>query len=133
LRSELAKLEQAERSKGQSTLVPAGNVPSAGLEYVRKLREVKYQETLFELLARQFELAKAEEARDSGQIQAIDKAVPPDQRSKPKRRIIVVMTMFVVAMFGCILVVCLEMFRRSATAPSVAEQISRIRRHLSVR
>lgn len=76
LRSELAKLEQnaaAEEKMG---------------DYVGKYREFKYQETLFELFARQFELAKVDEGREGGLIQVVDPAIQPDRRSKPKRLII---------------------------------------------
>ncbi len=54
--------------------VPIENVPTAGLEYVRKLRDVKYRETLFELLAKQYEAAKIDEARDALIVQQLDKA-----------------------------------------------------------
>ena len=60
-------------------------MPQAGLEYVRKLRDVKYYETIFEILARQFEAAKLDEARQGAMIQVVDVAVPPDRRSFPKR------------------------------------------------
>ena len=71
LRSELARAGQA----GQST--------SGG--YIGAYREFKYQETLFDLIARQYELARVDESRDGGQLQVIDVAQPPERKSKPKR------------------------------------------------
>jgi uncharacterized protein involved in exopolysaccharide biosynthesis len=70
-------------------MVPKGRVPEAGLEYVRKLRDVKYNETVFDILARQFELAKLDEAKQGALIQVVDPAIPPDRRSFPKRGLIV--------------------------------------------
>jgi len=69
--------------------VPIENVPTAGLEYVRKYRDVKYHEALFGLLAKQFEAAKIDEARDSLVVQQLDKAVPPERKSGPLRSVIV--------------------------------------------
>jgi tyrosine-protein kinase Etk/Wzc len=70
--------------------VPKGQVPEAGLEYVRKLRDVKYYETIFDILARQFEIAKLDEAKQGAVVQVVDSAVPPDKRSFPKRGLIVI-------------------------------------------
>lgn len=71
LRGELTRAGQAEQST------------SGG--YVGAYREFKYQETLFDLIARQYELARIDESRDGGQLQIIDKAVAPERKSKPRR------------------------------------------------
>lgn len=54
-------------------------------DYVGKYREFKYQESLLELLMRQYDMAKVDEARDAPLIQVIDVATPPEKRSKPRR------------------------------------------------
>ncbi len=74
LRSQLSKLEQAGDAVG-------------GPDYVGKYREFKYQETLFELFARQYELARVDESREGALIQVVDVAAPPEKKSKPKRAI----------------------------------------------
>jgi uncharacterized protein involved in exopolysaccharide biosynthesis len=70
----------------------SGRVPEMGMEYLRKLRQLKYNETLYELLSKQYELAKLEEARDAVVIQVIDRAVPPERKSRPQRALIVLLT-----------------------------------------
>lgn len=86
LRRQLAKLEDdRERLAPGDTQVPASRVPGAGLEYARKLREVKYHETLVDLLSRQYEAARIDEAKSAPIIQVIDRAVPPDKKSAPHR------------------------------------------------
>ena len=90
LRSELRKLEQAQTSGSDSLLLPTGAVPEAGLEYLRRLRDVKYQETVLELLARQFEAAKIDESNDAAIVQVVDRAIEPDKKSKPYRGLITV-------------------------------------------
>lgn len=73
LRSELTKLEARHDD---------GDGKDAG--YVGRVREFKYQETLFEMYARQFELARADESREGGLIQVVDVAMPPDKKDWPK-------------------------------------------------
>jgi uncharacterized protein involved in exopolysaccharide biosynthesis len=90
MRAQLAKLGGSEAGASTSLIVTKGQVPEAGLEYVRKLRDVKYYETIFDILARQFEVAKLDEAKQGALIQIVDPAVPPDKRSFPKRGLIVI-------------------------------------------
>ncbi|MBB4842402.1 uncharacterized protein involved in exopolysaccharide biosynthesis [Paucibacter oligotrophus] len=59
--------------------------PSVSNEYIERYRDFKYQETLFELYARQLELARMDEARDGPLIQVIDAATPPELKSRPQR------------------------------------------------
>ncbi|MBV9268651.1 MAG: lipopolysaccharide biosynthesis protein [Acidobacteriaceae bacterium] len=88
LRGDLAKLERGQHTPG-SPEVPAGQLPEAGLEFVRKYRDVKYHETLFELLAKQYEAARLDEAKSGSIIQVIDRPVPPERKSWPPRKLIV--------------------------------------------
>lgn len=104
LRDQLNRLEggqgQGKRLFGD---VPLENVPTAGLEYVRKYRDVKYREALFELLAKQYEAAKIDEARDSLIVQMLDKAAPPERKSSPHRAIIVA-TVTILALLAAVLI-----------------------------
>jgi tyrosine-protein kinase Etk/Wzc len=93
MRAQLALLEKQSGGPGNvagNVEVPAGNVPEAGLQYVRKLRDVKYAETIFELLAKQYEAARLDEAKTAAVIQVLDPAIEPDRKSSPQRTLIVV-------------------------------------------
>jgi len=83
LQAQLTKLSGGE-GDSDTSLVPNGKVPEAGIEYVRKLRDVKYYETIFDILARQFEMAKLDEAKQGALIQVVDTAIPPDRASFPR-------------------------------------------------
>jgi len=107
MRAQLAKLGGSEDSVSAGLIVPKGKVPEAGLEYVRRLRDVKYYETIFEILARQFELAKLDEAKEGALVQVVDPAIPPDRRSSPKRSLITIGA----AAFGLILGVLLTLLQ----------------------
>jgi tyrosine-protein kinase Etk/Wzc len=107
LRGELAKMEQNAGAGKGDVMVPFGKAPEVGLEYVRKFRDVKYFETLFEVLAKQYEIAKIDEAKDATLIQVLDTAPAPERRSWPRRSLIVLVTMlmaFLVAIFAAHLV-----------------------------
>jgi uncharacterized protein involved in exopolysaccharide biosynthesis len=92
---QLAGLRSQEQKMGANSegatnaLIPKGNAQEAGIEYIRKLRDVKYFETIFELLARQYEIAKVDEARQGAVVQIVDRAIVPDRRSSPQRTLIV--------------------------------------------
>ena len=89
LRGELGALTG---NGGVSESIPAiGNVPGVGLEYSRKLRELKTQEAIFEQLTKQYEVVKINEAKDSSSLQILDEAVVPVNKSKPRRSIIVIL------------------------------------------
>lgn len=64
------------------------SAPGADQDYVGALREFKYQEVLSEIYARQFEAARVDEAREGTLIQVVDRATPPERRSKPQRLLI---------------------------------------------
>jgi uncharacterized protein involved in exopolysaccharide biosynthesis len=89
LQNQLKELGGSQADPDSDLIVPRGKIPEAGMEYVRKLRDVKYNELIFELLAKQFEAAKLDEAHEGSMIQVVDPAVVPDRKSFPKLSIIV--------------------------------------------
>lgn len=91
LRSELGNLESGEHVAGTPE-VPVGKLPQAGLEYLRKYRDVKYHESLYEALAKQYEAARLDEAKAAPLVQVIDSAVVPERKSWPPRLLIVLIS-----------------------------------------
>src|SRR6266481_3131311 len=90
LRSQLYRLAGSQQDAGSDINLSKGRVTQSGMEYFRRYRDLKYQETVFELLAKQFEIAKLDEAREGSIIQVVDAAVPPDKKSSPHRLLIVI-------------------------------------------
>jgi tyrosine-protein kinase Etk/Wzc len=86
--NELANLKAQLAKQEKDT--PASRNMSAQGDYVSKYREFKYNETLFELFAKQFEIAKVDEAREGAVIQILDTAQPPERKSKPKKGMIAI-------------------------------------------
>jgi uncharacterized protein involved in exopolysaccharide biosynthesis len=130
LRTELAKLGGSE-TVDSGLMLPKGQVPTAGLEYVRKLRDVKYNETIFEILARQFEIAKLDEAKQGALVQVVDAAIVPDRRSFPKRALIVIGATALGFLTGLIIAVIQESLRRAKSTPEVALKMDVLRNSLS--
>jgi tyrosine-protein kinase Etk/Wzc len=87
LRNQLAQLQS--RSDRSGFEMSAGQLPETSLEYLRRMRDLKYHETLFELLSRQYEAARIDEAKQAPVIQVIDRAVVPDKKSWPPRAMLV--------------------------------------------
>ena len=90
LQSQLQQIAGSQKDSGSDIVLSKGRVTEAGMEYLRKLRELKYQETVFELLAKELEIAKLDEAREGEIVQVVDPAVVPDQKSSPHRTLIVI-------------------------------------------
>ena len=130
LQSEVARMGAASGRSSGDFLMPKGSVPAAGLDYVRKLRDVKYNETIFELLAKQFEIAKIDEARQGSVVQLVDKAIPPDKKSSPQRLLIVACSTiagFVLAIFWVLFSEALRLARKD---PRQREQLNALARSL---
>jgi len=128
LRAQLAKLEA--NSAGRDIKVPTGKLPETGLEFLRKTRDFKYQETLYELLSKQFEIAKIDEAKEAALIQVVDKALVPEQKSKPKRSLIVILATLMALFLGVLLAFVKEASERASQDPASAERMNLLRRYL---
>ena len=126
LQSQLAKLGGSEQSP-TSLIVPKGKVPEAGLEYVRRLRDVKYYETVFDILARQYEIAKLDEAKEGAIIQVVDPAIPPDRKSFPPRALIIVCAAVFGLLLGMLLVYSQAGYERMTTDPEANAKLARLK------
>jgi tyrosine-protein kinase Etk/Wzc len=118
LQGQLARL-QGGNSKESTMLIPTSKVPELQLEYVRKEREVKYHEALFDMLSRQYEAARLDEAREAPVLQVLDEANYPDVKSAPKRSYYMLGGLSFGFLAGCIRVLVhdrVHALRRSYTA-----------------
>jgi uncharacterized protein involved in exopolysaccharide biosynthesis len=65
-------------------------LPLLGVTYADMYRRTKVQESVFEVLTREYELAKVEEAKEIPSVKVLDPADIPEKKSFPPRLIIVV-------------------------------------------
>jgi len=114
LRKQLERLggTQASTANGNSTSTePAGDpsaakaggslpyptirsLPLLGAKYADFYRRAKIQETVFELLTGQYELAKVQEAKETPSVKVLDPARIPEKKSFPPRLVIMVLGTF---------------------------------------
>lgn len=93
LQEHLQRVAGSDRDLGTDINLSKGRVTESGMEYLRRYRDLKYQETVFELIAKELEVAKLDEAREGSAIQVVDAAIAPDRRSSPHRLLIVIGTL----------------------------------------
>ena len=123
MRAQMARAEKEE---------PAAN--SGDSDYIARFRDFKYHETLFELFAKQYEMARIDESREGAVIQVLDAAQPPERKSKPKRAQMAMMTTLATG-FALLLFVFIHHALRSAasnveSATKLARLLASVRRSL---
>ncbi|MFZ5516341.1 MAG: GumC family protein [Candidatus Zhuqueibacterota bacterium] len=137
IRKEIEELEKQYRNlqfgdddsttSEREIYIPIADVPAVGLELAELVREEKVQETVWELLNQQYYQAKLQEARDTPTIQVLDEAVPPEQRTKPKRKILVLVGSFlalILSIFGAFVVEFVHNLKQDDSAQGKAIGIS---------
>jgi capsular polysaccharide biosynthesis protein len=119
LRAQLNKAESSSKMRD-------GNA-----DYVGRYREFKYQETLFELFSKQYELAKVDEAREGAVIQVLDAAQVPERKSKPKKALIAILATLCSGFALLLFVFIRQGLRNAKRSPETAAKLARIKRSLS--
>lgn len=101
LKAQFARLAGKDTNPSSDIIPHKGSLPAVQMEYIRRLRDLRYSETVVEILAKQFEMAKLDEAREGAIIQVAEVATPPDKRSFPKRTIIIILAALLAAFAAC--------------------------------
>jgi uncharacterized protein involved in exopolysaccharide biosynthesis len=127
LRRELGRIEGSSPGAAVGKGDTSG---TAGLDNLGRLRNVKYYEFLYELLAKQYELARIDEAKDATVIQVMDRAIEPDLKSKPKRTQIVLLSAFLALVVSIIWAFVREATMRAKIDPERASRLDALRRYL---
>jgi uncharacterized protein involved in exopolysaccharide biosynthesis len=136
LRTELTGLrEQLQQlQKGTSgQMLTQHEFPAAGLEYIRKERDVQYHQTLYDLLARQLEAARIDEAKASPQVQVLDPPLLPRVRSWPKPFLFMLIGVVVGTMLGCIRVGVIYIYDYAETDPRLRDRYLQVKRAMHLR
>lgn len=115
LRSQMAHADQGDTA------------PTGQSDYVARFREFKYQEALFTLYMKQFEIARVDESREGAVIQVVDAAEKPDRKSKPKRGLVATLTALTTGFALLLFVFVRQSLRNSAQTPETAEKMQRLR------
>ncbi len=127
LREQLRKAENDSGGASDSYFVSAGRIPQAGLEYLRRLRDLRYHEALFETLSKQYELARIEEAKAPPIIQVVDRAIVLDKRSWPPRTLLVLLALLTSGILLAMGVLLKEKWAGMVSEPENAVYLSALR------
>ena len=119
LRAQLARQDMQEAS---ASAAGAGQG-----DYVSRYRDFKYHETLFELFARQYEIARVDEAREGAVIQVLDVAKPPERKSKPKKALIAVIATLAAGFALLLFVFVRQALRNAGGDQETAGKLAQIR------
>ena len=92
------------------------SISKESLQYIEKFRDVKYNQAIFEMLYKQYEVARIDEAKDYPMIQVLDKAIPPEMKSQPKRTKMVILSTFGALFLSILYAFLKEMLDRSSSS-----------------
>ena len=116
-----AQLSRAEKAD------PAVGLNGSDSDYIAKLRDFKYFETLFELFSKQYEVARIDESREGAVIQVLDAAQPPDYKSKPKKAQTAMMTTLATGFALLLFIFIRQALRNARQVPETSEKLNRLR------
>jgi uncharacterized protein involved in exopolysaccharide biosynthesis len=111
LRSQIARLEEQERTLEVGGTTPVGAAPSAGeipernLDLARAQRQVRYHDTIVNSLATQYESARLSEDLSQSAFQIIDRAVAPEHKDWPPRKPFILISLVFAVICGVSLIV----------------------------
>jgi tyrosine-protein kinase Etk/Wzc len=129
LREQLKKAESGSgATDDDSYFVSASRIPRDGLEYLRRMRDLRYHEALFEMLSRQYEAARIDEAKAPPLIQVLDKAIVLDKRSWPPRRLLVMLATLTSGILLSAAVLLKGRLAQIAAEPANAPHLDALRR-----
>src|SRR5271165_2267897 len=131
LRGQLAKLEHNSAAVGNGNIgIPAGQFPQAELEYLRRARELKYHEALYDFLGKQLEAARIDEGQNAILVQVVDNAIEPERKSGPRRLLLVLVSAGIAFVFACLGVLIMEAVRRKQQDPNQRARMGLLRHSL---
>jgi uncharacterized protein involved in exopolysaccharide biosynthesis len=116
LQSQLRKMGDAGGKAGlgdkeTSQLYPSiRELPILGVTYSDLSRQANMEESIYETLTRQYELAKVEEVKEIPLIKVLDEPQVPERKSSPYRAMIVLIGVLISALAGIVWITAIELW-----------------------
>ena len=126
IKSEIANLEQRNRTSNAQEL-GLGDVPGAGMDYLRAEHEVRYRQALFDLLIKQYDAARLDEGKEALIIQVAESAIEPDRKSSPQRTLIVLLSAASGFFIGCVVALILWWNQCAQSDRKLADQLRELK------
>jgi uncharacterized protein involved in exopolysaccharide biosynthesis len=103
------KVDGADQKSDQ--LYPSiRELPILGVTYSDLSRQLAMQEGIYEILTKQYELAKVQEAKEIPTIKVLDEPQVPERKSSPHRSLIVLVGVLVSAFAGIMWIVACKLW-----------------------
>jgi tyrosine-protein kinase Etk/Wzc len=118
MQSQMARAEKED---------PVAGADSGNSDYIAKFRDFKYHETLFELFAKQYEMARIDESREGAVIQVVDAAEPPERKNKPKKTQIAAIATLASTFVLLLFVFARQALRSATQTPETEKKLQRLR------
>jgi tyrosine-protein kinase Etk/Wzc len=131
LKANLTKLEGSANASGADVKVPVSQLSDTGFAYIHQMRDLKYKQSLLELYSKQFEMAKMDEAKESPLVQVVDKAMPPEERSAPKRAQTMLIVAILALLVGILLAFMMNAIDAAKQNPETAKRLELLRLYLT--
>jgi uncharacterized protein involved in exopolysaccharide biosynthesis len=130
MRVQLAKALHSQNVQEGDPELPTSKVPEAGVAYIRAYRDLRYYEAIYEIISKQYEAAKLDEAKSASFAQVVDRAVVPERKSFPHRLLMTIGAFFAGILLGCALVIVQEAYRRFISNPANREQVNLLKSYV---
>ena len=118
-----AQLAMVAGLRSSLTRLESNAQPGADdVDYLRSFRDFKYQEVLFDVLSRQYEMARVDEAKDGVLIQVVDVAQPPERKVSPRRGVVGIVATVMTGLLLALAFIGAELWRATGGNPLVAEE-----------
>jgi tyrosine-protein kinase Etk/Wzc len=130
LRAQVAGLEKGQGGSPVGDIA-LEKIPEKALKYIDKLREVTYRSSLLQLMLKQYEIARIDEAKEAALIQVLDKGLPPEKKSWPKRSLIVLLVACAAFLLACIWAHVSEAMERAKADPQYLERLQLLKFYFS--
>jgi tyrosine-protein kinase Etk/Wzc len=127
LQSQLEQIAGSQKDTGSDIVLSKGRITGSGLEYLRRYRDLKYNETVYELLTKELEIAKLDEAREGEIVQVVDTAVIPDKKASPHRTLIVIGATILAFLVAVSYVIVRRGLERTFSVPENRERLDAIK------
>lgn len=108
LENQLDKIEKGTGIDSSSFMIPFSKVPDLGMQYAFLTKDLEVYKAIYTLLYQQVEQARIQEKKDTPTLRILDYPNLPDKKSKPQRRLIVLLAAMLSALVSFFLIFFVE-------------------------
>jgi capsule polysaccharide export protein KpsE/RkpR len=124
--------EKNGASEVESSYPSLRKLPGLGVTYYNLYRDVKIQESIFEVLTKQLELAKVQEAKEVPTIRVLDAANLPESKASPKRLNLIILGCILSLLMSSIYLMVAHRWRALSDENAAKAVVAEIRKNITL-